>query len=136
MNWSWLARTRATHSTAIPVGANAERMAETYLENRGLRLLQRNFSCKLGEIDLIMEDQETLVFVEVRFRKQAQFGSPVETVTRAKQRKLLRAAQHYLLGNKAAQTRPMRFDVIGVAPKFPGEYDYTWIQHAFDGEQS
>ncbi len=125
-------KTLRTPASAVhPSGASAERMAEAYLEGQGLILLQRNFQCQLGEIDLIMEHGESVVFVEVRFRKSSLFGSAAETVTRSKQRKIANAARHYLLHNKPAQHRPLRFDVIGIMPKDTGGYDYDWLPNAF-----
>jgi putative endonuclease len=114
-----------------PNGACAEKMAESYLERQGLILLERNFQCQLGEIDLIMEHGDSLIFVEVRFRKSPFYGSAVETVTRGKQRKIIKAAQYYLLHNKSARHKPLRFDVMGIMPKGFGDYDYDWLQNAF-----
>lgn len=107
-------------------------MAEQYLLGQGLKLLQRNFSCRQGEIDLVMDDQGTTVFVEVRFRKIARYGLATETVTATKQRKLLATAEYYLLRNKRAQHRPARFDIVGIMPG-ADDYDYTWLQNAFQG---
>ncbi len=110
-------------------GAEQELAAEQYLLQQGLILLQRNFWCKLGEIDLIMRDGEQLVFIEVRFRKHAGYGLAQETVTITKQRKLLRAAQYYLLHN-CADDPPCRFDVVAVHQQQPLE----WIRNAFGAE--
>ncbi|MCW9022255.1 MAG: YraN family protein, partial [Sedimenticola sp.] len=77
-------------------GNEAEQLAQRYLEQRGLRTLERNYRCKMGEIDIIMKDQDSLVFVEVRYRKQNAFGSAAESVTTTKQKKIIRAAYHYL----------------------------------------
>lgn len=115
------------------VGAEAEKQAEAFLSQRGLTLLERNFLCRQGEIDLIMEHQNTLVFVEVRYRKSARFGSAAETVTASKQRKLLLAAQHYLTKHPTLQRRPMRFDILGITSTPTNGLDYTWLQNAFDG---
>jgi putative endonuclease len=132
MALNWLSKGRG--APQHPTGANAEAMAEAFLRKQGLKLLARNVSCPQGEIDLIMQDGETLVFVEVRFRKQSQFGSAAETVTASKQRKLVLAAQHYLSRHRSAQNRAMRFDVMGIMPSAVGEYDYNWLQNAFYGD--
>ena len=124
-------KTPAPASGLHPSGASAERMAESYLERQGLTLLQRNFQCQLGEIDLIMEHGESVVFVEVRFRKSSRFGSAAETVTPGKQRKIVKAAQHYLVHNKPVRHRPLRFDVIGIMPTETGSYAYDWLPNAF-----
>ncbi|MYM64675.1 YraN family protein [Pseudomaricurvus sp. HS19] len=110
-------------------GAEHEQAAEQFLLQQGLTLLQRNFWCKLGEIDLIMRDGEQLVFIEVRYRKHAGYGLAQETVTAAKQRKLVRAAQYYLLHN-GSDDPPCRFDVVAVHQQQPLE----WIRNAFGAE--
>jgi putative endonuclease len=110
-------------------GNAAETRALSYLENRGLRLLQRNYRSRGGEIDLIMQQDDTLVFVEVRYRKSSLFGSAAESVTRAKQRKLISTASQFL------QTRgldtPCRFDVVGISG--PHQTEIEWIRNAFQG---
>ena len=77
-------------------GLVAEQLAATFLLNHGLKLVMQNYHCKFGEIDLIMKDGKTLVFVEVRLRTNSQFGSAAASITPQKQQKLLRTAQHYL----------------------------------------
>ena len=106
-------------------GESAEERALGWLTGRGLRLVERNFRCKSGEIDLIMQDGETLVFVEVRYRSHAGFGSAVESVTPAKQKKLQRAAAAYLQRRK--EVPPCRFDIIG----FDAAGRIDWLQNAF-----
>lgn len=80
----------------------------------------------MGEIDLVMEDEATLVFVEVRFRKNNAFGSAAETITAAKQNKVRLAAQHYLLNRNIGESRPMRFDIVGIDDR-----EIQWLQNAF-----
>jgi len=96
-------------------GAAIEAIVCTFLESDSLRFIAKNYHCRLGEIDLIMLDDasNTLVFVEVRFRTQSNFGSATETVDWAKQRKLKRAALHYLQKYADAKQRA-RIDVVGV----------------------
>lgn len=110
-------------------GAWAEQLALEYLEGAGLRLLERNFRCRLGEIDLIMADGAVLVFVEVRFRASTRYGAGFESVTRAKQSKLLSAARAYLARHKAG-TAHCRFDVISVT-KRNYQPDLLWVKNAF-----
>lgn len=137
MTFNWLRRSPGSKTPAGSAGASAEKLAEAYLKHQGLRLLERNFNCRRGEIDLIMEDQATLVFVEVRFRQSAHYGSAAETVTAAKQRKLVLAAQHYLASRQTGHSRPLRFDVVGIMPtpqtlsEVECSYEYTWIPNAF-----
>ena len=107
-------------------GAKAEAAAEHYLRDHGLHPIARNFSCKLGEIDLIMRDGNTLVFIEVRFRKSNRFGSAIETVTRSKQQKIQRTAQYYLMQQANSANMALRFDVIGMS-----ESETQWIKSAF-----
>jgi len=117
---------RAPH---LETGEWAEAQAARYLEDQGLRLVGRNFRCRLGEIDLIMADGKMLVFVEVRFRGSSRFGGGIESVTRAKQRKLRAAANAYLARNRLAHTR-CRFDVISVTkPNY--RPDFVWLRDAF-----
>jgi len=110
-------------------GLQAEARAENYLTKNGLRLVERNFLCKLGEIDLIMLDGTTLVFVEVRFRKNARFGSALETVNLSKQRKIINAAQFYLRTHSTVANSAARFDVVGIT----GD-DIQWVSSAFNAD--
>ena len=93
-------------------GDQAEADALTYLLKAGLKLVQQNFLCKGGEIDLIMQDGKVLVFVEVRKRTSMQFGGAVASVTPAKQRRMVHAAQVYLMSQKV-QTA-CRFDLVAI----------------------
>lgn len=90
-------------------GSAAEVLAAHYLQQQHLKLLEKNFRCPYGEIDLIMQDGKTLVFVEVRMRSSASFGGAAMSVTPSKQEKLRRSAQRYLQihGEQAC-----RFDVV------------------------
>jgi putative endonuclease len=87
-------------------------MARDYLERRGLQTLHCNYRCKLGEVDLIMQDGEELVFVEVRYRDSNSHGGAAATVTPAKQRRLIRTANHYL--QRHGVDCPCRIDVVAI----------------------
>ena len=105
-------------ATAMPPlrqtrGRIGERVAAAFLQERGYRLLDRNFRSPWGEIDLVAEEQETLVFIEVRARRNDRMGSPLESITRAKQRKLVLTAQEYLQRN-GLEERQWRIDVVGI----------------------
>lgn len=114
-------------------GLELETIALQHLSSQGLQLVCRNFLCKLGEIDLIMLDGKTLVFVEVRYRRSSRFGSPVETVDRRKQRKLVRTAQLYLAMHYGAQSVACRFDILGMTPGCSAlSYHFDWRRNAFD----
>ncbi|MGD9600719.1 MAG: YraN family protein [Gammaproteobacteria bacterium] len=111
-------------------GTHFERLAETKLQNSGLRTLARNFSCRVGEIDLVMEDATTIVFVEVRYRNSAAFGGPLESITSAKQLRLVRAAQVFLQRHPAYASRECRFDAVGISGT-EERPDICWIKSAF-----
>lgn len=85
----------------------------------------------MGEIDLIMIDKDTLVFVEVRYRENDTFCTPLETVTRAKQRKVIKAASFYLTTKLKSHDIPCRFDVVGVTRDANEQLHYEWIKNAF-----
>lgn len=110
-------------------GSQAEDAARRYLEKQGLRKLTCNYRCRSGEIDLVMEEGNTLVFVEVRYRSNPHYGIPAETVTREKQRRLSRAAEHYLNGRHNPLPR-CRFDVVAISGSRMEHID--WIVDAFE----
>jgi len=106
-------------------GDLAEALAATFLQRRGLKILSRNYRCRFREIDLVAESGATLVFVEVRARRSEDFGGPGESITRAKRRRLVAAARHYLA---AAGERAARFDVVLIRGEPP---QIEWITDAF-----
>lgn len=108
-------------------GNQAESLACTYLQRAGLVLVARNYRCRQGELDLVMDEQGTLVFIEVRYRRSAGFGSPAESVHAHKRLRLVAAARHYLLENTGDQ--PCRFDVVAISGDEP--YRIDWIRDAF-----
>lgn len=116
-------------STTLPTGQWAENTAKDHLQNRGLRFNESNYRCKLGEIDLIMQDKETLVFVEVRSRNNSRFGSGLESVNQYKQAKLIRAAKHYLQTKRLYDKCQCRFDVVSVSKQ---DSAVEWIANAFE----
>lgn len=109
-----------------------EELAANYLQQAGLRLLEQNFRCKAGEIDIICTQGEQLVFVEVRYRSNRTFGSAAASVDRHKQRKIIRAAQLYLQRKRHLQGRPCRFDVLAMTPSEScDEVNVQWLKNAF-----
>lgn len=96
-------------------GQQAEERARRYLRKQGLKLVTQNYRSPYGEIDLIMRERETLVFIEVRYRRHKAFGLPAETVDWRKQRKLRATAEHYLQNNRKSGDRPCRFDVMTIS---------------------
>ena len=95
------------------LGAEAERRAARFLAQKGLRIIERNWTCRGGEIDLICDADGTLVFVEVRARADSRFGSPEETIGHVKRRLLIRAAERYLVA-KGLEDSGCRFDVVAI----------------------
>lgn len=107
-------------------GVIAERQASGFLQQQGLRELEKNYRCRSGEIDLVMQDQETLVFVEVRQRRDTRFGDALESIDTRKQHRIRKAAEHYLLHH--SWTGPCRFDAVGIN----GAGRLHWVQSAFE----
>lgn len=107
-------------------GADAEILAIHHLQQQGLKLIDRNYHSRRGEIDIIMEDGDTLVFIEVKYRQSDQFGSAAEMVTLQKQQKIITTALLYLQQNKL--DRSCRFDVVTITPK----NGIQWIKSAFE----
>ncbi len=107
-------------------GTEAEINAQDHLMQQGLQVIKRNHRCRGGEIDLVMRDADTLVFVEVRLRRNKNFGGALASVDRRKQSRLTIAAQHYLQNN--TWNGPCRFDVVGI----DASGNPQWIKNAFD----
>ncbi len=123
----------AAEATSVPkqsptqqAGARQEDLALAYLQAAGLRLLARNVACRAGELDLVMRDGSTLVFVEVRARRSRRFGGAAASVDGNKQRRLVRAAQHYLQHRWHGSLPCCRFDVVAV-----DDDEIEWVRDAF-----
>jgi putative endonuclease len=114
-------------SGKIIAGNAAEELAARYLQDAALVILERNYRCKLGEIDIIARDGETLVFVEVRLRRQRGFGEGFDTVDRRKQQKLIRTAKLFLQERKFFDQYPCRFDIVSIQSLT----ELNWIKDAF-----
>ena len=115
------------------IGKKAEEIAQYYLQAQGLSFIEKNFNCRRGEIDLIFKDKEIFVFVEVRYRKNHQYGYAFETVTKQKQQKIITAARHYLHQHKLTESVSSRFDVIGIEDENENgkQQKIDWIKNAF-----
>jgi putative endonuclease len=111
-------------------GRRAEERAARYLSRHGYRIRDRSFRTRVGEIDLIAEQGDCLVFVEVRFRSRDDFGGPEESVTPQKQRRIARTALLYLQ-RKGLMDRVCRFDVVAVRPESSGKLSVRHIPNAF-----
>jgi len=116
---------------SVIFGKDAETKAVHYLTARGLALIQRNYRCRLGEIDLIMQQADCVVFVEVRQRSYVSYGGALASVTLRKQQKIIRTAQHFLALTRRYERQPMRFDVLG----FDGTTaEIVWVKNAFGAD--
>jgi putative endonuclease len=112
------------------LGNRAERRAERLLRRRGLRTLTRNYARRSGEIDLVMLDGETLAFVEVRYRGRSAWSTGIESVDRAKQRRIVRTAERYLAEHPQHRFRQVRFDVVAASARNYG-IACEWTPDAF-----
>ncbi len=119
----------SSRKTTKAIGNAAESRARDYLEQQNLQILEQNYRLRGGEIDIIAKDGKTIVFVEVKYRKNNTFGEPYEAVGQAKQRKLVQTAQHYLLTHdkQLKNDYDYRFDVISIC-----NFQVTWLKNAFD----
>jgi putative endonuclease len=123
--------------SSVDRGNDAEDACCAWLKKQGLKLLTRNYHSRRGELDLVMQDGVTVVFIEVRYRKNDLFGGAVESVTPAKQQKLRATAEQYL--QKETRLQNGRFDVVAMTPaietsesKRPASgYTFNWIKNAF-----
>ena len=109
-------------------GLAAEDAAVRHLKKNGLKLVQRNYRSRFGEIDLIMRDRDTLVFIEVRYRRNSAFGAPHETVDTRKRARLRATAETFLQRDGQSSRNPCRFDIVALSGQQPS---LTWIRNAF-----
>ncbi|WP_299200275.1 YraN family protein [uncultured Amphritea sp.] len=119
------------------IGKDAEQKALSYLKQQGLKLISKNFHCRFGEIDLIMQDSEQLVFIEVRSRRHSNWGGAVLSVDFRKQKKLIKTASYYLSQQKSSNLPVCRFDVIAFEAKQDngsGDSCPVWYKDAFRPE--
>ena len=116
------------------LGIAGEDFAYQYLKKQGLKLIKKNFACKSGEIDLIMEDKDELVFVEVRLRNNKNYVTAEESITIYKQRRIINTAHYYLQIQKFNPLPPCRFDVIALS-RHNDDYDLQWLKNAFYAEE-
>lgn len=129
------------HSEKTNSGASAESLACRYLNQQGLKIVERNFRTQRGEIDIIARDKDVLVFIEVRLRTNPSFGSAAQSIDARKQARLISAAQHYLLKTGLTDAQACRFDAICMSAvdagteKTPANNSHIdWIRDAFRPE--
>lgn len=110
------------------LGTQAEQLASRYLQQQGLTLIEQNFRCRFGEIDLIMRDGTTVVFIEVRLRHHAGFGGAAASIDARKQKRIISTAQQYLAG--LLRVPPCRFDAVLLDDAQGSRMQ--WLKNAFD----
>lgn len=108
------------------IGSCYENLAADFLTEHGLHIRERNYRCRIGEVDLIAMDGKYLVFVEVKYRKNGSYGNPLAAVNLKKQQTLGKVAEYYLLTHKCTVNTPCRFDVIGIL-----DGKVQWVRDAF-----
>lgn len=116
--------------TTKEIGMQSEEAACRYLMAQGLVLLARNFRCTFGEIDLIMQDKDDIVFIEVKFRQRKDFGTASDSVLVSKQRKLIKTGTYYLQRHDCLYRTTARFDVVAIHPSETSPA-IEWIKNAF-----
>lgn len=109
------------------IGTKYEEIAKQYLSKSGVKILDNNFRCKIGEIDLIGKNGDTYVFVEVKYRKDLSLGHPAEAVDYKKRRTICRVADYYRMKYKISEYVPCRFDVVAILRD-----EIIWYKNAFD----
>ena len=109
------------------IGTKKEQQAIEFLKEKGIRIVCCNFRTRFGEIDIIGKDKETLVFFEVKYRKDLSKGNPLEAVTYQKQKKICKVADFYRMKHGIGDFAPVRFDVIAVCGK-----EIQWYRNAFE----
>lgn len=118
--------------TSAAFGALGEELACQFLRRRGFKIIERNYTCPLGEIDLIARDGEVLVFVEVKSRRHLSAGEPLESITHHKRHQIIRTAKYYL-ARFGWHDRPCRFDAVSVKISADGETSIETVRDAFAG---
>jgi putative endonuclease len=119
------------------IGDCLEEKAVSYLCSLGLKIIAQNYLCKMGEVDIIAREESTLVFIEVRYRKDNHFGGSAFSVNLRKQKRIAKAAAHYLQSHRLTNKIACRFDVMAIEGKIAFEQTLTssqlnWIKGAFD----
>lgn len=116
---------------SLAVGQTWEAHAARYLAEQGLRIIERGYRCRLGELDLVCEDNDCLVIVEVRARRQSSPVSARESVDNHKQQRIVLATRHYLMRHPSWHSKQVRFDVVAIEGIDATSPSIEWIRHAF-----
>ena len=120
-----------TGNTNKTIGDQAEAIARKHLEQQRYQFVEANYRCRFGEIDLIMKNKHSLVFIEVKFRRSDRYGHAQEMVTPSKQRKLITAAEYFLVNHSEYQNCACRFDVVAIEYDNSRNLVINWIENAF-----
>ncbi|OGT42879.1 MAG: YraN family protein [Gammaproteobacteria bacterium RIFCSPHIGHO2_12_FULL_37_34] len=118
----------------LAFGKSAEQAACRFLRDKGLRLLQTNYRCYFGEIDIIMQDGNDIVFIEVRGRNHHDYGSALESINKSKIKKIIKTATHFLQRKKWLYKVANRFDVVTIN-RVTNQWQIAWIKNAFWEEE-
>ncbi len=113
------------------IGEDTELLACEFLETQGAVILERNFRCKMGEVDIIARDGKYLCFIEVKFRSDISFGEPYEAVNYKKQKRICKVSEFYLYSKYKSLDTSVRYDVVAISPK-DKMLTFKWIKNAFD----
>ncbi len=127
--------TRRPETTCLKTtdkGQQTEQACCRYLQQQGLKLVEKNYRTRGGEIDLVMRDGDTLVFVEVRYRNSRAYGGAVESVNYSKQQRIMKTAQHYCQQHNIDQ--PIRIDIVGMHNGEADSYEFEWLQNALQAD--
>jgi len=117
-------------SDPLRLGSRGEALAWNFLRKKGYAILEKNYRTRLGEMDLIARKEGTLIFIEIKTRRDHQFGAPEEAVDWRKRKKLTRVAQAYLQ-TRGLENQPSRFDVLSIRWDGTGEPDFHLLEDAF-----
>ena len=112
------------------IGQDSELAARAWLEAQGLQHIASNYRCRFGELDLIMQDKQCLVIIEVRYRRTTHYGGALASVTRTKQARIARSAQHFLQNRRNLKSQPLRFDVVALSGT-GATLSFEWRRQAF-----
>ena len=114
----------------LQFGREGESAALTFLKKKGYRILEKNFRTKVGEIDIIAEQDGVIVFIEVKARASHEFGHPITAITPAKQKKIIQTAKSFL-ARKRISDKPMRFDVVALTSDASDSWQIELLENAF-----
>lgn len=113
-------------------GAHWETFASNHLRAQGLEVIARGYRCRLGELDIVCIDGETLVIVEVRARSTTAYTTALDSISGGKRQRIVNAARHFLMRHPRWFHRPLRFDVVAIDAVDTDEPRLTWVRNAFD----